>query len=383
MAQKRDYYEVLGVSKSASETDIKQAYRRLARTYHPDVNQHDKDAEEKFKEIAEAYSVLCDPDKRGQYDRFGHEGMGGAGRDFNVNFDDLFRNFGFDVEDIFGSFFGGGRGRQRTRDARVRGDDLQYHAAMTLEEAYAGKELEIEIPRSEACEACEGRRMKPGTSKKTCARCNGAGEVRASTRMGFGEFVRVTGCDVCHGEGEIMTDPCMECRGSGVKNTKRKLKINIPKGMDSGISVRLPGEGEAGRNGGPPGDLYVTVEVRAHKIFERQKNDLFVLQDIHFAQAALGDVIMVPTLEGNNEPLKIPAGTQPGTVLKIKGKGMPYLKGNGHGDLFIQCRVKVPHKLSEKQKAMLLELAKEDGVEVNAKDEKNLLKKFKKGLFGD
>lgn len=385
MPQKRDYYEALGVERDASEPEIKSAYRRLARQFHPDVNA-EQDAEEKFKEIAEAYAVLSDADKRAQYDRFGHVD-GGAGRDFSVNFDDIFRGFGFDVDDIFGSFFGGGRGRgggrQRTRDARARGNDLQYSVTLTLEEAYAGKEFDIEIPRSETCEACGGRRMKAGTSTKTCARCDGSGQVRAATRMGFGEFVRVTTCDVCNGDGEFMTDPCVECDGKGVKRTKRKLKVNVPKGVDSGVSVRLSGEGEAGRNGGPPGDLYVAVEVKSHKIFERQKNDLYIEKELHFAQAALGDKIDVPTIDGDGEELKIPAGTQPGTILKVKGKGMPYLRGNGHGDMYVQCRVKVPHKLSDKQKSLLLELADEDGVDVNVKDEKGLFKKFKKGIFGD
>lgn len=379
MSTKRDYYEVLGVTKGASETEIKSAFRQLARMYHPDVNQNSKSSEEKFKEIGEAYAVLSDSDKRAQYDRFGHAGMGGPGRDFNVNFDDIFRGFGFDVEDIFGSFFGGGRGRQRqrARDTRVRGDDLQYNATLTLEEAYEGKEIEVEIPRSEICEACEGRRMKPGTSKKTCSRCDGSGEMRSATRMGFGEFVRVSTCDACQGEGEIMTDPCMECHGKGVKHTKRKLNVNIPRGVDSGISVRLPGEGEAGRNGGPSGDLYVAVEVKSHKIFERQKNDLFIERELHFVQAALGDKIIVPTIDGDAEDLKIPAGTQPGTVLKVKGKGMPYLRGNGYGDMYMQCRVKVPYKLSDKQKAILFEFAKEDGIEVSAKDEPGLFKKLR------
>lgn len=380
MPQKRDYYEVLGVERDAPESEIKSAYRRLARQFHPDVNS-DATAEEKFKEIAEAYAVLSDVDKRAQYDRFGHAGAGGsAGRDFNVNLDDIFRGFGFDVEDIFGSFFGGvrgrGGGRPRTRDARVRGDDLQYSVTLTLEEAYAGKEFDIEIPRSETCGACDGRRMKAGTSTKTCARCNGSGQVRAATRMGFGEFVRVTTCDVCNGDGEFMTDPCVECEGKGVKRTKRKLNVNIPKGVDSGISVRLPGEGEAGRNGGPPGDLYVAVEVKAHKIFERQKNDLYIEKELHFAQAALGDKIEVPTIDGKGEELKIPAGTQPGTILRVKGKGMPYLRGNGYGDMYVQCRVKVPHKLNDKQKSLLLELANEDGVDVNVKDE-GLFKKLR------
>ncbi|MCO6509787.1 MAG: molecular chaperone DnaJ [Aridibacter famidurans] len=343
---KRDYYEVLGVGRGASESDIKRAYRRLAVQYHPDKNPDDREAEEKFKEAAEAYSVLSDVQKRARYDRFGHAGMGGAaGGGFDpgfTNIEDIFDLFGF------GDMFGGG-GRRTTVQ---RGADLRYDYQITLEEAAEGKDAKIEIPRLETCESCSGKGTAEGTDPETCITCSGSGQTRY--QQGFFSVMRT--CPNCSGKGQIIKDPCAECRGQGRLEKKKTLELKIPAGVDSGSRLRVGGEGESGVNGGPNGDLYVFISVKAHETFERQGSNLYTSAPISFAQAALGAEIEVKTLDGE-ETLKIPAGTQTGTVFRIKGEGMPALGGRGKGDLFVAVTLVTPKSLTKEQRKLLEKLA--------------------------
>ncbi|QQS41115.1 MAG: molecular chaperone DnaJ [Acidobacteriota bacterium] len=343
---KRDYYEVLGVGRGASESDIKRAYRRLAVQYHPDKNPDDREAEEKFKEAAEAYSVLSDSQKRARYDRFGHAGMGGsAGGGFDpgfTNIEDIFDLFGF------GDMFGGG-GRRTTVQ---RGADLRYDYQITLEEAAEGKDAKIEIPRLETCESCSGKGTAEGTDPETCITCSGSGQTRY--QQGFFSVMRT--CPNCSGKGQIIKDPCTECRGQGRVEKKKTLELKIPAGVDSGSRLRVGGEGESGVNGGPNGDLYVFISVKAHETFERQGSNLYTSAPISFAQAALGAEIEVKTLDGE-ETLKIPAGTQTGTVFRIKGEGMPALGGRGKGDLFVAVTLVTPKSLTKEQRKLLEKLA--------------------------
>lgn len=343
---KRDYYEVLGVGRGASESDIKRAYRRLAVQYHPDKNPDDREAEEKFKEAAEAYSVLSDAQKRARYDRFGHAGMGGAaGGGFDpgfTNIEDIFDLFGF------GDMFGGG-GRRTTVQ---RGADLRYDYQITLEEAAEGKDAKIEIPRLETCESCSGKGTAEGTDPETCITCSGSGQTRY--QQGFFSVMRT--CPNCSGKGQIIKDPCAECRGQGRLEKKKTLELKIPAGVDSGSRLRVGGEGESGVNGGPNGDLYVFISVKAHETFERQGSNLYTSAPISFAQAALGAEIEVKTLDGE-ETLKVPAGTQTGTVFRIKGEGMPVLGGRGKGDLFVAVTLVTPKSLTKEQRKLLEKLA--------------------------
>ncbi|PWU25328.1 MAG: molecular chaperone DnaJ [Candidatus Rokuibacteriota bacterium] len=339
MAASKDYYAILGVSRDADDADLKKAYRHLARTYHPDKNAGDKKAEERFKEVSEAYAVLSDPEKRAQYDRFGTvAGPGGFG---DVGFGTIF-------EDLFEGFFGGERGR-RTR-AR-RGDDLRYDLEISLLEAADGLETKLQIPRSEACETCRGSGQEPGTHPETCATCRGQGQVRLS--QGFLTVARP--CPACRGQGSINRHPCKSCRGEGRQTRERLLKVTIPAGVEDGNQLRLSGEGEDGLLGGPAGDLYVVIHIRPHEIFVRQGPHLFCELPLSYPQVALGDTVEVPVLNGTAE-LTVPAGTQPGQRLSIKGKGMPQLRGRGRGDMVYEVAVEVPTRLNARQRELLEEL---------------------------
>jgi len=369
MNGKRDYYEVLGIGRNASQSEIKRAYRRLARQYHPDVNPGDKEAEERFKEVNEAYEVLSDADKRARYDRFGHAGLQGGGfGDFTG-----FGGFGpfSGIDEIFESFFGAARPRTARRAPR-RGTDLRYDLTITFEEAIFGCEKELEIPRHETCPHCRGSGAEPGTTPTRCPQCNGTGEVRRVQQSILGSFVNVTTCPRCRGEGEIVTTPCSECRGQKRVRVTRRLTVKIPPGVDDGTQIRLAGEGEAGIYGGPAGNLYVVLHVQPHPYFRRQDNDIIIELAINVAQAALGDKIKVPTLDGEEE-LVIPAGTQTGKVFRLRGKGVPYLRRNGRGDQLVIVRVAVPTKLTPEQKKLFKELSKTLGQEVIPQEEKGLL----------
>jgi len=358
MANKRDYYEVLGVSKTASKGEIKDAYRKLALQYHPDRNKA-PDAEEKFKEISEAYAVLSDDDKRTQYDQLGHAGFDQRytredifrGADFESIFRDL--GGGMGVRDIFSFFFGGG-----FRDRAMTGRDLAYDLEITLEDAANGAEKSIEIRRIEKCDLCEGSGAAPNTSPKRCSRCNGAGRIQSTTRNGFGLFVRVTPCPTCGGRGKIIEKPCPRCRGDGVTEKQRKITVNIPPGIDEGYQLRLAGEGEAALDAESSGDLYVLIHVAPHPYFKRYEDDLLYNLTIGFAQAALGTEVQIPTLEGNTN-LRIQPGTQPGEVVKLRGKGMPRFRGYGRGDMQVRVEISVPKKLTTQQRTLLEQLAKE------------------------
>lgn len=338
---KRDYYEILGVSRDATDGDLKKAYRHLALQYHPDRNPGNKKAEERFKEINEAYSVLSDPEKRGQYDRFGTVGAG-----VGVDVSDL--GFGTLFDDLFEGFFGGApRGR---RSRAHRGEDLQYDLEISLDEAATGLETKVQIPRLELCEACKGSGMEPGTQRQVCATCQGHGQVRFS--QGFLTVART--CPHCGGEGEVNRHPCKACRGEGRQHRERMLRIKIPAGVEDGSQLRLSGEGAGGIHGGPPGDLYVVIRVRPHDLFVRRGDDLYCGLPLTFPQLALGDAVEVPIFGGKAQ-LKVPPGTQPGQVLRFKGKGMPSLHGRGRGDICYQVVLEVPTKLNAKQRQLLEE----------------------------
>ncbi|MFZ5987114.1 MAG: molecular chaperone DnaJ [Bacillota bacterium] len=379
MASKRDYYEVLGVDKSASDADIKKAYRKLAKQYHPDVNPGDKEAEAKFKEANEAYEVLSDSQKRAQYDQFGHAATDGSGfGGFNGGFGDFdFGGFG----DIFETFFGGsGFGGRTTRTKRgpQKGADLKMVMEISFEEAAFGIEKEISINRMEVCPKCEGAGSKPGHQPTTCQHCNGTGQIQYKQRTPFGQFVNIKTCDVCHGEGKIITDPCESCGGKGRVRKPVKIKINVPAGIDDGQTISLRGEGEPGSKGGPSGDLYISIRVKPHPIFQRQGNDVICEIPITFAQAALGAELEVPTLDGKVR-YTVPEGTQTGSVFRLKSKGIPFLRGSGRGDQYVKVNVEVPKKLSEKQKEVLREFAELIGDEVH-EQRKSFFDKMKDAL---
>jgi len=362
MASKRDYYEVLGVSKTSSMDEIKDAYRKLAMQYHPDRNKA-PDAEEKFKELSEAYAVLSDPEKRSQYDQLGH-----AGFDQRYTTEDIFRGtdfesilrdlgFGSGLRDIFGGFFFGDRDFEEEEQI-MRGRDLGYDLEVTLEEAAKGAEKEMEIPRTEKCEVCGGTGASPGTSPRVCPKCKGTGKVQNVNRNAFGMFVRVIPCPTCGGRGKIIDSPCRNCRGSGRVRVERRITVKIPVGIDEGYQIRLQGQGETPPNGGQPGDLYVLIHLAPHPYFRRDGDDLLYELTVGFPQAALGMEASVPTLEGKIN-LKIQAGTQPGEILRLRGQGMPRLRGYGRGDLLVRVNVVVPEKLTQRQRDLLEELAKE------------------------
>jgi molecular chaperone DnaJ len=348
--EKRDYYEVLGVSRTADLVEIKKAYRKLALQCHPDKNPGDKSAEEKFKECTEAYEVLSDPEKRDIYDRYGHVGLSGAGYGGFQDFDFGFRGFDDFFSDVFGEIFGMGRRRSRG----TRGADLRYHLTIDFEEAVFGVEAKIQVPRMHTCDACGGSGAKQGTQPETCPTCGGAGQVR--TQHGILSFART--CSHCSGSGSIIKTPCAECRGVGRVKKSRTLTVKAPPGVETGTRLRLSGEGELGSGGGPPGDLYVVIEVNPHSLFERNGTEIICRVPLTFPEAALGAEIMVPTLEGL-EKLKIPAGTQTGTTFRLRSKGVPYLNGHGRGDEHVVVQVETPKKLNRKQKELLDAFTKE------------------------
>jgi molecular chaperone DnaJ len=365
MATKRDYYEILGMDKKASTDDIKSAYRKLAMQYHPDRNKS-PDAEEKFKEISEAYAVLSDKNKRQQYDQFGH-----AGIDMRYSQEDIFR--GVDFEDLFkdiglggfgfrrgGSIFDKFFGEERRREGPRRGSDILYELSINLEDAAFGKTIDLEVPRTETCDMCKGSGAKPGTSPRTCPSCRGSGQLSRTQNTPFGRFMTTSMCGTCRGVGTIIDAPCTTCHGSGMVQRRRKLEVKIPPGVDTGSRLRVHGEGEAGEKGGPPGDLYVEVHVRPHSIFTRHENDLIIEAAISFTQAALGDEIIVPTLDGKAK-MKIPPGTQNGQIFRLKDKGIPSLHMSGKGDQHVKIKVEVPTKLTDRQKELLREFAEISG----------------------
>ncbi len=375
MSSKRDYYEVLGVSKDVSSSELKKAYRKLAIKYHPDKNPDDKEAEEKFKELGEAYEVLSDEDKRAAYDRYGHAafeaGGGGAGGFGGGGFG------GFhDASDIFSQVFGGAFGgggfedlfgggrRRRDPSGRQPGSDLRYDLEISLEEAASGIQKELEIEKLEACSTCNSSGSKSGHGRKSCNTCGGQGVV---TRQ-HGIFVQQSECPACHGAGQTISDPCPDCRGEGRKNETTRIKINIPAGVDDGTRLRSSGNGDAGLRGGQPGDLYVFLHIRQHDIFERDRNDLFCTVPLPFATAALGGELEVPTLEGKSS-IKIPVGTQGGTTFRLRNRGIKDLRSGGKGDLHVEVQVEVPTKLNSEQKEKLTDFSESIGAQNNPMQE--------------
>ena len=344
---KRDYYDVLGVNKNATPQELKSAYRKQAVKYHPDKNKGDKSSEEKFKEASEAYHVLSNTERKQNYDNFGHAafengggGKGGFGNfDFSSNFSDIF-------EDFFGEGFGGGR---RSRKSNNRGSDLRYDLSISLNEAFSGKKQDIKFSTSEKCDVCKGTGSKPGHSPSTCSMCGGHGQVRSS--QGF--FTVQQTCPQCGGSGEQITHPCTSCGGQGKKQASKRLSVTIPKGVDDGTRIRLAGKGEAGSRGAGSGDLYLFINVYSHDLFKRSDENLYFECPISIADAALGTTIEIPTIDGGKAKIKIPAGTQSGKQLRLKGKGMPYIRGSGYGDLYVQLNTEVPISLNKEQKELL------------------------------
>ncbi len=359
----RDYYETLGIDRNASEDEIKGAFRKLARQLHPDVNK-EPDAEEKFKEINEAYGVLSDADKRARYDRFGKEGlgnMGGGFHDYTADFGDLF-------EEIFGQFGFGMGGRRSGRKSPRRGRDLQMEVALKFEEAIFGVEKEIEFSRDETCSTCNGSGAEPGTNPTKCSTCGGQGEVRTVRQTFLGQMMQTAVCPACQGRGEVIVNPCKICRGGGLEHKKIKKKVQIPAGVDHGTQIRLAGEGGPGVYGGPTGSLFLVLNVQPHKYFKRRENDILLNLDINIAQAALGADIKVPTVDGD-ENLKIPAGTQPGKVFHMKSKGVPHVRNKNHrGDQLVIVNVEVPSKLTKDQRELMEKLAETLGTTVKPKE---------------
>ncbi|MFY8114963.1 MAG: molecular chaperone DnaJ [Rhabdaerophilum sp.] len=350
---KRDYYEVLGVPKNADDAALKSAFRKLAMQFHPDKNPGDAEAERKFKELNEAYQILSDPQKRGAYDRFGHQafeggggpgGPGGFGPDFASSMSDIF-------EDIFGDVFGGGGARRGGGRGRERGADLRYNLEITLEEAYKGKNATVKVPTAITCEACSGTGAKPGSKPKTCSTCGGAGRVRAT--QGFFSIERT--CPTCGGRGEVIEDPCRNCGGAGRVTRERTLSVNVPAGVEDGTRIRLAGEGEAGMRGAPSGDLYIFLSVKPHGFYSRDGADLFCRVPISMVAAALGTEVAVPTLDGSEAKIRIPEGTQSGKQFRLRNKGMPILRSKEMGDLYVQAVVETPQNLTKRQRELLAE----------------------------
>jgi molecular chaperone DnaJ len=372
---KRDYYEVLGVNKEASEDELKKAYRKLARQHHPDVNKENpKEAEVKFKEINEAYSVLSDPQKRAAYNQYGHAA---SDPNFGAGTGGGFNDFGFEgFGDIFDMFFGGNNasGQQRRKNGPQHGNDLRFDMEISFEEAAFGKDNTVEIPRTETCPTCKGNCAKPGTPIKTCTACNGAGQVQVTQNTAFGRFVNVRTCDKCQGAGKTIETPCSECDGSGRVRKNRKIDVKIPGGVESGSRLRITGEGEAGLRGGSPGDLYIYIYVKPHTKFERQGTDVISEIKLSITQATLGTTVMVDTLDGKVE-LRIPEGTQHGTTFRMRGHGITSLRDHNRGDHHVKVKVTVPSKLSGEQRELLRKLALSFGEEVE--EDKGFMGKVK------
>ena len=375
---KRDYYEVLGVSKTATDAEMKSAFRKVAMQYHPDRNPGDHEAEVKFKELNEAYQTLSDGQKRAAYDRFGHAafangGPGGAGPGFGGDFSDF-------MSDIFENFFGdatGRGGRGRSTGGRERGADMRYNLEISLDEAFHGKTAELKIPTSITCEACSGSGAKPGSKPKACPTCGGAGRVRAT--QGFFSIERT--CPNCHGRGEVIDDPCGSCGGAGRVTRERTLSVNIPAGVEDGTRIRLAGEGEAGLRGGPAGDLYIFLSIKAHPFFQRDGADLFCRVPISMVTAALGGEFSVPTLSGTDALVKVPEGTQTGKQFRLRGKGMPVLRSRDVGDLYIQVVVETPQKLTKRQRELLTEFDQECSKE-NHPESSGFFSRFREVIDG-
>jgi molecular chaperone DnaJ len=368
-ANKRDYYEVLGVSRNATDDEVKKAFRRLAKQYHPDANK-EQGAEARFIEINEAYEVLSDQQKRSAYDRYGHAAtsgsMGGAGfSDFST------------INDIFETFFAGSTGTQR-RAGPQRGADLRYELTITFEEAVFGCQKEIELPRWESCSTCRGSGAQPGTSKARCSNCQGSGEIRRVQQSIFGQFVNVTMCERCRGEGSVITTPCEKCRGQGRVRNNRRVVVNIPAGVDDGINVRVTGEGEVSSRGGAPGHLYVVLTVKAHPFFRRQGNDIEYELPISFTQAALGDEVEVPTVDSKSTLLKIPPGTQSGRSFRLKGMGVPVVHSSARGDQHVVVKVVTPTNLTPEQKRLLEEFSRIEKEQNEHKDKSFIRDSFDK-----
>ncbi len=375
MADKRDYYEVLGVSKGASEDEIKKAYKKLARKYHPDMNPGDKEAEEKFKEINEANEVLSDPEKKARYDQFGFAGVdpnygaGAGGGAYGGGFD-----FG-DLGDIFGSFFGGGfgGGQRRNPNAPQRGESIRASVSIDFTEAAFGCEKEVTLERSEQCSTCGGNGCKPGTTPEICPDCHGSGTVQTRRQTPMGVFASTSPCRKCGGTGRIIHQPCPDCRGSGAVRKRRTIKVSIPAGIDHGQTISLRGQGNAGKNGGPAGDLLITVMVRPHELFRRDGTDVFCEAPITFTQAVLGAELEIPTIDGKVK-YSIPEGTQTGTVFRLKGKGIPVLNGRGRGDQYVTVTIETPRNLNREQKDALRKFSEALG-EGNYEKHKGFFKK--------
>lgn len=374
---KKDYYDVLGVSKNATADELKAAFRKLALQFHPDRNPGNKASEESFKEINEAYEILSDPKKRQQYDQFGHAGVNAGPGPGPGGFEGFQGAGGADFGDIFGDLFqgvfsggGGGRGRSQKRSGPQQGADLKTEVEVTLEQAYRGTEVPLSISRHETCETCKGSGAKAGTTPKTCTTCKGSGQVRYS--QGF--FSLSQSCPQCHGTGQIVTNPCASCSGAGRIRRTHQVRVRIPPGVDEGVSLRVPDAGDGGERGGPSGDLYVVIRLKKDDVFERLEDNLIVERRISFPQAALGGEVEVPTFEGT-VTMKIPPGTQSGTVLRLREKGMPRLGRRGQGDLLVKVTLDVPKKLNDKQRELLKQLSTSLGQSANERDE-NLFKKM-------
>lgn len=362
MSNKRDYYEILGITRDADDAEIKKAFRKQAKNYHPDLNPGDEESEKKFKEVNEAYEVLSDPAKREKYDKFGHAafenngaGFGGGGFSGAGGFDDIFG-------DIFSDFFGGGGARQR-RAGPKKGSDLKIRLNISFEEAAFGTTKEVKVSRMETCSHCHGEGAEPGTSKETCGTCNGSGQVRSVQSTPFGQFSNVRTCPTCGGSGQIIKTPCKVCGGSGKEKKTRNIKIHIPAGVDSDSIIPLRGEGNHGDKDAPAGDLYVYLNIKPHKYFRREGYDVWYDMNVSFAAAALGNTVEVPTLEGKVK-YTIPEGSQTGTVFRLKNKGIPHLRGGGKGDQYVRINIETPKKLTDKQKELLMQLAKEFGEKI-------------------
>jgi molecular chaperone DnaJ len=352
---KRDFYETLGVSRGASDVELKSAFRKAAMQCHPDRNPGDKASEIRFKEVNEAYQILSDAQKRAAYDRFGHAAFDGGGGGGAGGFGGMGEGFASSMADIFDDLFGDVMGRRGRSSGRERGSDLRYNMEITLEEAYSGKTASLKVPTSVTCEACSGTGAKPGSKPKTCSTCNGHGRVRA--QQGFFAIERT--CPTCHGRGEIIDNPCSTCSGAGRVSRERTLSVNIPAGVEDGTRIRLAGEGEAGMRGGPPGDLYIFLAIKPHPFFQRDGADLYCRVPISMVQAALGGELGVHTLDGGESKVKIPEGTQSGRQFKIRGKGMPVLRARDSGDLYIQANVETPQNLTRRQRELLQEFEAE------------------------